>query len=88
VMSLGVNMITRATVTAIGEKEVSYDRAGLPEKLTGIDTVVMATGSRADRTLAEAMRDAPFEVHVVGDCLKARRGMEAVHEGFAAGAAV
>ncbi len=87
-VSLGVNIITLATVTAIGEEEVSYDRAGLFEKLTGVDTVVIATGSRADRALGEALAEAPFEVHVVGDCVKARRGMEAVHEGFAAGAAI
>ena len=87
-ISVGVNMITHAAVTSIGEREVSYDRAGLPEKLAGIDTVVMAVGSVANRTLAESLRDAPFEVHIVGDCVKARRGMEAVHEGFAAGAAI
>ena len=87
-IDLGVNLITRATVTAIGEREVSFDRAGLSERVLDVDTVVMAVGSRADGALAEALRGKGYELHVIGDCVKPRRGLEAVHEGYAAGMAL
>lgn len=81
-VELGIDNITRATVTEIGEGEVWFDRGGLREKVSGVDTVVMAVGSRADNSLAEALRDKPYPVYTVGDCVKARRGFEAVHEAF------
>jgi pyruvate/2-oxoglutarate dehydrogenase complex dihydrolipoamide dehydrogenase (E3) component len=87
-IELGVDNITRATVTAIGDGEVFFDRSGLQEKFAGFDSVVMAVGSRADNALAEALRGQPYEVCAVGDCLKARRGFEAVHEAYAVGSAI
>jgi hypothetical protein len=83
-MDMGIDFLTRATVTAIGEGEVGFDRAGLPEKLLGVDTVVMAVGSRADATMPEALKGKPYPVYLAGDCVKSRRGLEAIHEGFAA----
>jgi NADH dehydrogenase FAD-containing subunit len=87
-MASGIDFYTRATVTTIAQGEVAFDRAGLPEKVLGVDSVVMAVGSRADTRMAEALKGKPYPVRVVGDCVKSRRGLEAIHEGFAAGASI
>ncbi|MHB1005367.1 MAG: FAD-dependent oxidoreductase [Chloroflexota bacterium] len=87
-MAIGINFYSRAAVTGIGKDEVTFDRAGLPEKVLGVDSVVMAVGSRADARLAETLKGKPYPVRLAGDCVKSRRGLEAIHEGFAAGAAI
>lgn len=87
-IALGVDIITKAMVTSVGEREVAFDRAGLPEKLIDVDGVVLAIGSTADGSLARALTGKTYQVIAVGDCVKARRGLEAIHEGYAAGNAV
>jgi 2,4-dienoyl-CoA reductase (NADPH2) len=52
------------------------------------DAVVCALGARSSNELAEPLKAAGFDVRVVGDAVKPRNIMEAVHEGFLAGAAV
>jgi len=46
---------------------------------------VMAVGARANRELADALQDAPFEVHVIGDAVRPRKALEAIQEGFKVG---
>ncbi len=84
----GVNFLTRTTLTGIGEREITFNRAGLAERMLNVDSVVMAVGSRPAPELAEALRAKGYAVHVVGDAVKPRSGLEAIHDGFAAGAAV
>ncbi|MGB8650263.1 MAG: mycofactocin system FadH/OYE family oxidoreductase 2 [Mycobacteriales bacterium] len=46
-----------------------------------VDWVVCAVQQRADDALWQALRDAPFPVHRIGDCLAPRRAHAAVVEG-------
>ncbi len=48
-------------------------------------TVVMAVGVRSNRTLADALADRDWEIHVIGDAAEPRRAMEAIREGFDVG---
>ncbi len=84
-IAMGIDFIPRAQVTALGEHEVYFERYGLPQQMSGIDTIVMAVGSRADRSLAEALAGQPYRVIEAGDVIRSRRGLEAIHEGYAAG---
>jgi 2,4-dienoyl-CoA reductase-like NADH-dependent reductase (Old Yellow Enzyme family)/thioredoxin reductase len=79
---LQVEVLTRARVIAIGEGEVIYDRVGVRHRLEA-DTVVLATGARPDRGLADALSPLEgVEVHLVGDCVEPRTAAEAIREGF------
>lgn len=49
------------------------------------DSIVLATGSRPNKGLAQSLKGKPFELHEVGDCVEVRRMTEAVHEGAEAG---
>ncbi len=45
------------------------------------DTVVLATGVRSNRTLAESLQVKVPELYEAGDCIEPRRILEAIHEG-------
>ncbi len=45
------------------------------------DTIVLATGARPDKALAQALKGKVPELHEAGDCVEARRILESVHEG-------
>jgi hypothetical protein len=49
-----------------------------------IETVILALGLRADRSLADALADRA-EVYSIGDCVEPREALEAVWEGFEQG---
>ncbi|MDP2719159.1 MAG: NAD(P)/FAD-dependent oxidoreductase [Dehalococcoidia bacterium] len=49
------------------------------------DTVIIATGMRGDNSLAKELEGKVPKVIAVGDCIRARKIMEAVEEGFRAG---
>ncbi len=49
------------------------------------DAVVLALGMKSDTTLLDALAGLPVEVIAVGDAVKPRKVMQAVHEGFHAG---
>ena len=59
---------------------VIVDREGR-RRLLEADTVVIAAGMLADRSLAQDLERIVTEIHEVGDCAEARQLLEAVHEG-------
>ena len=80
----GVEVLVSARVSAITEQGVELEQDG-EARLLPADTVVLATGSRAESALAEALGEAGVETVVVGDARSPRRAFEALHEGFKAG---
>ncbi|MGD8855315.1 MAG: FAD-dependent oxidoreductase [Chloroflexota bacterium] len=50
-----------------------------------IETVVVAVGVRANRTLPDALAGSDRELHIIGDAAEPRRALEAIREGFEAG---
>jgi NADPH-dependent 2,4-dienoyl-CoA reductase/sulfur reductase-like enzyme len=54
------------------------------ERELAVDTVVWAVGSRPELEVVEAAKELGLEVKVVGDAVKPRRLLEAVHEGYRA----
>lgn len=64
----GVRFVTRARPLEIDAKGVWYDAGSGDRKLVAADHVILATGAREDRSLAESLRGLGVEVHLVGDC--------------------
>jgi len=58
---------------------------GAPETIDGIDTVVLATGAKANEELYLALKDGHTNVHRIGDCLAPRKLDHAIYEGELAG---
>ncbi len=69
-------------VSAEGVKVCSKDgqRQTIPA-----DTVVIATGSKPDKKLYEALQGSSVELYLIGDAVQPRSVFEAIEEGFKAG---
>jgi hypothetical protein len=44
--------------------------------------VVLAVGLTPNSDLEEALKGEPFEIHAIGDCVKPRKVIDAIWEGF------
>jgi 2,4-dienoyl-CoA reductase-like NADH-dependent reductase (Old Yellow Enzyme family)/thioredoxin reductase len=60
---------------------------GAPELRFSAETVIIALGLRADRSLADAMAGRP-DLYTIGDCVEPREVLDAVYEGFEVGRTV
>ena len=78
-------MVYTGTKVVRVEKDRVIARRGDREVVFPVETIVMAVGARANREPADALQDAPFEVHVIGDAVRPRKALEAIQEGFKVG---
>ncbi|MGH3012588.1 MAG: FAD-dependent oxidoreductase [Gaiellaceae bacterium] len=58
---------------------------GADETLTGVDTVVLATGPKADDSLYLRLKGEIQNLHRIGDCVAPRKLDHAIYEGYLAG---
>ena len=77
----GVKIRVLTQATAILAEGVEVEFGGRKETLPA-DTVVLATGIRANNDLEAALRALPAGINKVGDCRKPRKAIDAIHEGF------
>jgi hypothetical protein len=59
--------------------------SGTTETLAGVDTVVLATGPKADDALYFALHEQVENLHRIGDCVAPRKLDHAIYEGYLAG---
>jgi pyruvate/2-oxoglutarate dehydrogenase complex dihydrolipoamide dehydrogenase (E3) component len=77
----GVKILTGARVTEILEDGVNYLHNGKAETLRGIDTVVLATGTRPNNALMEGIRGKSIPIFMIGDAKEPRKTPAAIAEG-------
>jgi thioredoxin reductase len=58
---------------------------GAEETIAGVDTVVLATGPKADDDLYFALKGTVASLHRIGDCVAPRKLDHAIYEGYLAG---
>ena len=58
---------------------------GQPKFISGVDSLIFASGHEPDRTLELALHGASCDVRLIGDCLAPRTAEEAVLEGLRVG---
>lgn len=76
-----VEVLTSTTLVAIAASGVTVETSGTRRELPA-DSVVIATGARADLTLRDALEDIVPEVVTIGDCAKPRNILGAIWDGF------
>ncbi|MEM1514441.1 MAG: FAD-dependent oxidoreductase [Candidatus Bathyarchaeia archaeon] len=77
-----VKVLTKAKVTRIVEGGLYVERDG-KEEFIKADSIVLAVGSKPNKTLAEKLKEEFGEkVYMVGDCVKPRKSLDAIHEAF------
>ena len=74
-----VKVITKAKASRITNKGVVYEHDG-KEELAEAGTVVIATGSKPETGLFDALQGTVPELYRIGDCVKARTACEAIEE--------
>ena len=82
---LDVQALTQCTVTTVEGGTVWYERAGLRHRLDGFDTVVVAAGMAPQKELQAELEGLVGELYAIGDCVRPRRILEAIREGFEIG---
>jgi hypothetical protein len=58
---------------------------GAAETIEGVDTVVLAAGSKANDGLYLALKGQVANLHRIGDCVAPRKLDHAIYEGYLAG---
>lgn len=81
---LRVNILTETKVDKIDGNTVLANKRGRMQTLQA-DTIVIATGARSNRKLADELEGFIPELHIIGDCLRPRKILQAIHEGFNTG---
>jgi len=84
---LGVVMINKASVERIDRASVQLSIEGGQVDIEA-DTVILASGAMANRSLADELQVRGVETHIAGDCGGVRYIEGAMHTGNAAGRAV
>ncbi len=77
----GYQMILGARVTEITPDGVAISVGGDERRLTGIDHVIIAAGTKSRNELKDFLQEKGIVHHVVGDAVQGRRIIEAVEEG-------
>ena len=65
--------------------EIANLYTGATSVIEGVDTLVLATGPKADEALYFALKGRQANLHRVGDCHAPRKLDHAIYEGFLAG---
>jgi len=74
--------LTNTTCKRIMENEVVVENEANGEFSVKADTVIIATGLKANRELAQSFYGITPETSMIGDCNSPRKIMEATYEGF------
>lgn len=80
----GVNVITGAKLQNITKNAVTVMRGGKEESVSA-DAVVLALGATPNNALFKLAKEKFSAIYSVGDCVKPRKALEAIHEGFDVG---
>ncbi|MGE5840766.1 MAG: FAD-dependent oxidoreductase [Deltaproteobacteria bacterium] len=80
---LGVKTITGAKAVEVNDTGLKIQKE-TREEILSADSVVMATGSKPENTLA-SLKDLVPEFYVIGDAKQPRSALEAIKEGFLIG---
>ena len=82
----GVKFFRFSEVMKVKNDEVSILQGGKKEiRLDNLDVIVVALGARPNNMLGSKIANIVPEIHVIGDALKPRKGLDAIFEGFETG---
>jgi len=78
---LPIEVFTKTKVDEIAENGVTVTDHKGEKHLLRADTMVLALGSVPNRRVAEDLKDKCNKFYLIGDCVKSRKILEAIHEG-------
>ena len=84
ILDKGVHVLTEAKLTGVTEDTISYEKDGEEHVIEGADTLVLALGYRPNTALADALTEAGFTCHVLGDSKQCGNLRDAIEAGYKA----
>jgi 2,4-dienoyl-CoA reductase-like NADH-dependent reductase (Old Yellow Enzyme family)/thioredoxin reductase len=81
----GVEMLTEAKAVSVQEDCVVFNRTGVVDKVTGVDSVIVAVGTVQQEVGVPGLEKMGFPFRFIGDCAVPRKAFDAIHEGFLVG---
>ena len=82
ILDKGVHVLTEAKLTGVTEDTISYEKDGEEHVIEGTDTLVLALGYRPNTALADALAEAGFTCHVLGDSKRCGNLRDAIGAGY------
>jgi pyruvate/2-oxoglutarate dehydrogenase complex dihydrolipoamide dehydrogenase (E3) component len=83
-----VKILTGVKCSQIIEQGVCIIDKDCTESIIASDTVVLAVGAKPDTTLFQQIQAVVKEIHQVGDCIEARRIINAIADGHRVGLSI
>lgn len=80
-----VDQFIGATVKEIKKDAIVFEQNGEIKEYTGVDTVVLALGSRSNNPLEEKLAGKVKKLVTIGDAEKVRQGIDAIERGYMVG---
>jgi 2,4-dienoyl-CoA reductase-like NADH-dependent reductase (Old Yellow Enzyme family)/thioredoxin reductase len=84
IIKLGVDLINYAKVSFIGDDFIEIQRLGLTETITNVKSKILAIGYKSNK--CEEIETECLKMNIplyqIGDCIKPRKAIEAIHEGY------
>lgn len=81
-MKKGVKMLVKAKVESVTEDKIIYSQNGVEYVIDDADTLVFATGYRADTTIEDMLKEANVTYHMIGDVHQVGNIKDAISEGY------
>ncbi len=81
----GAEILTEAKAISVKEDGVVFNRAGVVDRIKGVDSVIVAIGTSPQEVGMRGLEKMGFPIRRIGDCMVPRKAFEAIHEGFLAG---
>lgn len=77
-----IQVLTKSKVLEIFADGLAYEKDGKVQKLIGVDTIVLAVGAKSKDSLADMLSKTGVPFVKIGDCVKPRKIIDAIQEGF------
>ena len=81
----GVEILVKTKVNKIEGQTVFVEKDGHPVELGKMNEIVLAVGYKPNSILYDSLKGKIAELYTIGDCVKPRKALEAIHEGFEVG---
>jgi 2,4-dienoyl-CoA reductase-like NADH-dependent reductase (Old Yellow Enzyme family)/thioredoxin reductase len=81
----GVQVFVRTKCLSVRKNSIVVEQDGETREIERIDSVVMAVGVKADRTVETLLKEKGYSCRIIGDAVEARKALDAIWEGSAAG---
>jgi len=81
----GVEILTESKALSIEKGDLVFDRAGLVEKMKGMDSIIIAVGTDSQDEEIPGLGKSRIPLRRIGDAAAPRKLFDAIHEGYQAG---